>query len=67
MTRVRGYDELQRATDDYLQIEKENVSNPATQAVLVSVDSVAGLRSAYPNFYLDTRMFLKMVRETIGE
>jgi hypothetical protein len=66
-TRVIGFpgDQLQTATDEYIKVEKQNVSNPAIQAVLVSVDSVAGLRNAYPNFYLDTRTFLRIVRETI--
>ena len=50
-----------------MSIEKVNISNPGIQAVLVSVDSVAGLRSAYPNYYLDTRAFLKVVRDTIGK
>ena len=44
-----------------LEIEKEKASNPAIQAVMVSVDSVVALRQAYPTYYLDTAGFLGIV------
>ncbi len=42
----------------YMQIEHETAGSPHIQAVLVSVDSLDALRSAYPNFYLDTAAFV---------
>jgi hypothetical protein len=33
--------------------------------VLVSVDSVASLRRAYPNYFADTHMFLEIVSEAL--
>jgi ppGpp synthetase/RelA/SpoT-type nucleotidyltranferase len=50
------------ATARYAQIEKEN---PDLQAVLVSVDSVAALRTAYPNYFLDTAAFISGVNEVL--
>lgn len=66
-TRVQGYTarNLPLATEEYMRIEKENVDNKSIQAVLVSVDSIAALRSAYPSYYLDTREFLNVVTEVI--
>jgi hypothetical protein len=32
---------------------------PGAEAVLVSVDSVTALRSAYPNYFLDTKAFVE--------
>jgi hypothetical protein len=58
-------DELPKASDHYLRVEKEIASNPAVQAVLVSVDSVHALRSAYPNYFLDTTAFLRALRFAI--
>ena len=50
-------EELAKASEAYLAIEK--TANPDVQAVLVSLDSVHALRSAYPNYYLDASTFIK--------
>ena len=62
--RVRGFSKvnLAQATEEYLTVEKQYASDPGVQAVLVSVESLATLRSAYPNYYLDTSTFLGTVR-----
>ena len=43
----------------YTAIEKEIASGADKQAVLVSAGPIAGLRRAYPNFFLDTHEFLR--------
>lgn len=56
----------EKATDanaHYARLEKEQ---PDLQAVLVSVDSVAALRTAYPNYFLDTTSFLNIVEKAIA-
>lgn len=53
--------ESQRANEHYAQIEKSISSSDVSQAVLVRVDSVDSLRKAYPNFFLDTELFSKVV------
>jgi ppGpp synthetase/RelA/SpoT-type nucleotidyltranferase len=62
---VRGYKEAQltKATNDYLAVEK---SGKVSDSVLVSVDSMANLRRAYPNYFLDTRAFVDAVNKAIG-
>jgi ppGpp synthetase/RelA/SpoT-type nucleotidyltranferase len=62
---VRGYKEAQlsKATNDYLTVEK---SGTVSDAVLVSVDSMANLRRAYPNYFLDTRAFVEAVHKAIS-
>lgn len=57
---VQGYrrNELPKATEDYLAAEKRLRNVAAAQAVLVAADSLKALRRAYPNYYLDTDMFL---------
>ncbi|MCG3176505.1 MAG: hypothetical protein MOGMAGMI_01460 [Candidatus Omnitrophica bacterium] len=50
--------QLAMASEAYLDVEKRYEGNPDIQAVLVSVSSLASLRSAYPNYYLDTKAFL---------
>jgi hypothetical protein len=47
----------------YAELEK----NPKLQAVLVSVDSLASLRTAYPNYFLDTGTFLNVISKAINE
>lgn len=64
-TAITGYraDELARASEAYLKLEKER---PNVQAVLVAVDSIEALRAAYPNYYLDTSQFLEVMRQAIN-
>jgi ppGpp synthetase/RelA/SpoT-type nucleotidyltranferase len=57
-------DHLAQANTHYAKIEKEE---PNLQAVLVSVDSLAALRTAYPNYFLDTTAFLEVVEGAIGK
>ena len=47
-------DELEEATSDYLVFEEEG-----RDAVLVSTDSLEDVRRAYPNYWLDARLFLR--------
>jgi hypothetical protein len=51
--------ELEEATAHYLQVEREAEGVPGAQAVLVSAESFKALRRAYPNYYLDTQVFLR--------
>jgi hypothetical protein len=57
--------ELAKATEAYLDAEKQIKDNSGQDAVLVSVDSLASLRRAYPNYFLDTWVFVDLVDETI--
>ena len=58
-------DQLEEANAKYLEIEK-GLNEPGAQAVLVSVESLKALRTAYPNYFLDTRLFLNTVRTVLG-
>lgn len=59
-------DDLQKAYDMYLSVEKDMEKRPEIQAVLVSVESVEALRAAYPNYYLDTGAFIGAMKQAIG-
>jgi ppGpp synthetase/RelA/SpoT-type nucleotidyltranferase len=56
---VRGFPSSQQkeAQEAYISVEKEIAKEQHGDAVLVSVDSLASLRRAYPNYFLDTRVF----------
>lgn len=58
-----GRKEVPRATEIYLNAEKENQRFSERQTVLVSVDSIDALRTAYPNYYMNTTEFLDAVRK----
>jgi hypothetical protein len=55
--------ESQIANQKYLEIEKKLKNNPGAEAVLVSVDSLDAVRKAYPNYFLDTHVFLEVVSD----
>jgi len=63
---VRSFkaDELEGATAMYLEVER-SLHGPGAEAVLVSVDSIEALRRAYPNYFLDTRIFVDAMNEAI--
>ncbi len=65
---IRGFHRknLGAASEAYLAAEKEHVDNPEIQVVLVSVESIQALRSAYPNYYLDTKQFINVVKKAIS-
>jgi hypothetical protein len=65
---VKGFsDELiARASDEYVAAEQEIKNRPTSQAVLVSVQSVQGLRGAFPNYFADTKAFVEAVRRAIA-
>jgi hypothetical protein len=54
---------MAKATRDYLNVEKSLTGN--NDAVLVSVESVASLRRAYPNYFLDTHRFVEVVNQAL--
>lgn len=58
--------QLDTATADYLEVERALAGKPGAEAVLVSVDSLDALRRAYPNYFLDTRVFLDSVEIAIS-
>jgi hypothetical protein len=57
--------ELPRATEHYLEVER-TLKDPGSEAVLVSVESLDALTRAYPNYFLDTRIFLDTFRAAIA-
>ena len=65
---IRGFrkNELDLATETYLQVERALNAASGAEAVLVSVDSIAALKRAYPNYFLDTQAFLLAVRRALS-
>lgn len=62
---VRSYEDRMIAADEYSAIEREIEGDPTKDAVLVTVESLATLRRAFPNYFLDTTAFLDAVNEAI--
>lgn len=59
-----GFRTQESATDAYAG--EELLAAPGTDVVLVSVNSIAGLRNAYPNYFLDTARFTELLRDALG-
>jgi ppGpp synthetase/RelA/SpoT-type nucleotidyltranferase len=60
---IKAYTQTQLAiaSSDYITLEKR-IANDNRDAVLVSADSIEALKLAYPNYYLDTDLFLEQLR-----
>ncbi|WP_083384090.1 RelA/SpoT domain-containing protein [Cupriavidus sp. USMAHM13] len=58
--RITGYHRtmLEKATGDYLIAEQQVAEEVGSEAVLVTAESLNALRTAYPNYFLDTQRFV---------
>jgi hypothetical protein len=56
---------IAKAEKQYAEAEEHVKSHPGTDAVLVAVDSVAALRRAYPNYFADTRVFVRLLEQAL--
>ncbi len=65
---IRKYKQSQFeiATNDYLNREKIAKSNPHHDVVLVSASSMRALHKAYPNYFADSRDFLRYLERIIS-
>jgi ppGpp synthetase/RelA/SpoT-type nucleotidyltranferase len=59
--------EMEKANDEYLRIERESAENRSVEVVLVSAESIAAVESGYPNYYVDTNAFLKQLHRAIDD
>jgi hypothetical protein len=64
---VDGYkvSQLEAASKDYLEAEKSAKGKTGIDAVLVSVDSLAQLERAYPNYFADTGVFIQLMNQAL--
>lgn len=60
---VRQFTEskLDQANAEYSELEKRYLNDKNTEVVLVSVDDINNLNKLYPNYFLDTREFVKLL------
>ena len=63
---VTGFEKraLNEATRRYLDVEK-TLTSPGAEAVLVSVESLSTLRAAFPNYFLDTKVFVEAMDKAL--
>lgn len=65
--RVRAYRDRRRASEDLAKLEQSKRTGTDIDAVLVWVPSARDLRTAYPNYYADTRGFLKALNIALAQ
>jgi ppGpp synthetase/RelA/SpoT-type nucleotidyltranferase len=65
---VSGFrqEQYEQASELYLEAEKQAKQRPGRDAVLVSVDSLAELERAYPNYFADTRVFVELISQALS-
>lgn len=54
--------DIEVATSEYLTLEKNIPPKSGENVVLVSVDSIASLKKAYPNYFFDTKMLVRYIQ-----
>ena len=66
--KITGYrfDAKARASLDYAAVERSLLGSGQHDAVLVSVQSMADLKRAYTNYFLDLRKFTQIVEEAVS-
>jgi ppGpp synthetase/RelA/SpoT-type nucleotidyltranferase len=63
---VMGFASADLAQQRLFDEERLYSAEPTVQVVQVSVEKMQALQAAYPNYYLDTTMFLQALRRAIG-
>jgi putative GTP pyrophosphokinase len=58
---------LEHASTAYAEVEERAKAGEPIEAVLVSAGPITALRTAYPNYFLDTQAFVKEMNLVIGE
>lgn len=58
---------LEAANRDYARVEARTRQGEPVEAVLVAAGPVTQLRAAYPNYFLDTQLFMRQVRLMMSE
>jgi hypothetical protein len=61
-----GVDEFEAATAAYAAEEQKVANKPGAQVVLVGSHSLTSLRKAYPNYFLDTELFIRQLEAAMG-
>ncbi|MBP9711799.1 MAG: RelA/SpoT domain-containing protein [Candidatus Pacebacteria bacterium] len=56
-----GESKLDQANNEYSELEKKYLNDKNTEVVLVSVDDINNLSKLYPNYFLDTEEFVKLL------
>ena len=64
---IQSYRDRAIAAEEYGAIERAIETDPTKDVVLVTVESLDSLRRAYPNYFLDTRVFVDSVLRAIDE
>jgi hypothetical protein len=62
MIRPYAVGSLEQANIEYGEVEKRTLAGEPIEAVLVSAGPIAALRKAYPNWFLDTQVFVREMR-----
>lgn len=57
--------DFKRASSDYSEAEREHQNKDDIHVVLVSVESLDDLKSAYPSFFLDSTGFIDLTQEQL--
>ena len=58
---------LDQANAAYSELEKKYLNDKNTEVVLVSVDDINNLNKLYPNYFLDTGEFVKLLNMYISK
>ena len=56
-----GQNEVEQANIKYTEVERTISNGEELQVVLVSTESIKNLKKAFPNYYLDTKEFLRKI------
>jgi hypothetical protein len=64
--RISGFDNIAEASGEYEHAEKLVREKEGRDAVLVSVESIAALQKAYPNYFADTRVFMQLLSQALA-
>jgi hypothetical protein len=64
-TFIEAFPGISPATERYAELEKQTIDDDTKDVVLVASESIEGVASAYPNYFVDTRQFLELLKRVL--
>jgi hypothetical protein len=65
-TTIESFSSVSRASARYAELEKEHIGNDLIDVVLVAAENIESVTQAYPNYFADTRQFLRVMDRVLG-
>ena len=66
-TTIESFSSVGQASMRYAELEKAHIDNELIDVVLVAAESIESVAQAYPNYFADTRQFIRIMDRVLKQ